>query len=444
MFSFKRKWVFFQSLGFVFILVLLYLFFKAIDISSLVSQPHPVKSFEESLRRIAVLQSKDPQGLEPASPSIFLHHGHRTSKAIVFFHGFTSTPRQFRTLGEEFYKQGYNVFIPRIPFHGFTETQSKELRKLTAEDLVLISDEAVDIAQGLGEKVIVAGLSMGGVMAGWLAQSRSDIDMTVLIAPNFGTYHVPEYFLKPSINFLLFSPNRFVWWDAQLKRNLKRPPGTYYGFYSRALGEIRRLGWFVLIKGRNLKPPAASILVITNANDQAVSKAGTDLIVRNWFKTAPEKLRLYEFPQKLKLDHDLIDPLQPNQNIQAVYPTLFYLINQDFSTSRKTPGDVSENCLTNKIKFDLNSLDTNGIRGPTDGERIVDYEFCIPTEKKYVDTIKAIDSELICYQGSRGRIGCLRDEYLCIGKTQNKFLKNVLCQLSTLTYIKRIERTWWE
>jgi pimeloyl-ACP methyl ester carboxylesterase len=45
---------------------------------------------------------------------------------------------------------------------------------------LLIADEVVDIAQGLGEQVSMAGISMGGVVTAWAAQNRPDIARPIL------------------------------------------------------------------------------------------------------------------------------------------------------------------------------------------------------------------------------------------------------------------------
>jgi len=37
----------------------------------------------------------------------------------------------------------------------------------------------------------------------------------------------------------------------------------------------------------------------------------------------------YEFPKDLALNHDLIDPEQPNQNIALVYPKIIELIEAE-------------------------------------------------------------------------------------------------------------------
>jgi esterase/lipase len=75
-----------------------------------------------------------------------------------------------RLLGEQLCQQGYNVLAARLPYHGLKDPLTTEQSKMTAEDMAALTQETVDIAQGLGDKVTIAGLSAGGVMAAWAAQ----------------------------------------------------------------------------------------------------------------------------------------------------------------------------------------------------------------------------------------------------------------------------------
>ncbi|HPB69145.1 MAG TPA: alpha/beta fold hydrolase [Candidatus Omnitrophota bacterium] len=317
---------YFVRLFWVFLGGILILRLYPVKTSTLTSSPHPSRSYEESLRRIQALEDADSPDIIPNGRLIFLDQGRTAPHVIVFFHGFTNSPHQFQTLGEEFYKRGYNVLIPRVPHHGLRDRMGKELAFLTAEELKTTCEEAVDIAQGLGTHVTVAGLSMGGVMAGWAAQFRDDVDLAVLIAPSFGTFRVPAWFVKHTINFMALWPNRFIWWDRRLKTAAPGPESAYYGFSSKALGQIRRLGWVVQAQGQLSAPKAKSVLVITNAHDKAVNKKSIAIVQDNWKRYRPRAIRFYEFPEALKLNHDLIDPQQPGQRIQLIYPRILSLI----------------------------------------------------------------------------------------------------------------------
>lgn len=94
-----------------------------------------------------------------------------------------------------------------------------------------------------------------------------------------------------------------------------------------------------------------------------------------------------------------------------------------------------------KIAFDLDEIDENGLIGPTGGKRSVAYEFCIPRDQAKLEEVQAIDSSLQCYAGSRGRIGCTRDQYLCIGQGGTR---ETLLKLARLDYVERIEPFYGE
>ncbi len=93
-----------------------------------------------------------------------------------------------------------------------------------------------------------------------------------------------------------------------------------------------------------------------------------------------------------------------------------------------------------KINFDVSRLDENGLKGPASGKTTLSYEFCIPKDKK--EEIRNIDPG-IQISNSRGRIGCSKMEYLCIGST-GKDYKKILSQLIEKEYIRRIDETFFE
>jgi hypothetical protein len=95
---------------------------------SLISHATPTANYEEAVARFEKLQSSDGSTINPVARSILLTHAHRTNKVVVFFHGYSTSPQQFRQLGERFFQLGYNVLIPRLPEHGIATASSRTCR----------------------------------------------------------------------------------------------------------------------------------------------------------------------------------------------------------------------------------------------------------------------------------------------------------------------------
>jgi carboxylesterase len=244
---------------------------------------------------------------------------------IVFLHGYTNCPEQFRQLGEMFFAQGYNVLITPQPYMGLADRLNVEQEHLTAEDLAAYTDGVVDIAQGLGEYVILAGLSGGGVMAAWAAEVRCDLDLAVVIAPSFGYTFIPGPMTIPVINLFRMLPNSYQWWDSEKKMNTV-PDYAYPRISTRALAEILRMAVMVKADACRHQPVAGGILVITNDADIAVVNAHTNQVIQCWREQGFHDVSSYQFDASLKLEHDLIDPSQKGQRIEVVYPQLLELV----------------------------------------------------------------------------------------------------------------------
>ena len=97
-----------------------------------------------------------------------------------------------------------------------------------------------------------------------------------------------------------------------------------------------------------------------------------------------------------------------------------------------------------KIHFDLTGFTEEGLYGPPDGLRALDYEFCIPADPALVDEVRAIDPTLSVFPDSPGRIGCGVDEYLCIGTTHQPDFRAVLLRLAELEYVQHIVPSYGE
>jgi hypothetical protein len=97
-----------------------------------------------------------------------------------------------------------------------------------------------------------------------------------------------------------------------------------------------------------------------------------------------------------------------------------------------------------KIRFDISGLDEYGLYGAAGGKRALAYEFCIPDTVQNRTEVKRIDPTIKFFTESPGRIGCSKHESLCIGSTHQKGFKRILKRLAELTYVQRIDESFFE
>jgi len=295
------------------IILLYFVFFRTVPTKGLLPHPDPANSYEEAEKRLQIwTESEAVLPLQEVCLTKLLSHGQQTEQVILFFHGYTTCPQQFAELGQMFFEKGYNVLIPRMPYHGWINRLTDELKYLTAEELAEYGNRSMDIACGLGKRVIAFGISGGGTVVSWLAQNRSDLDVAVPLAAFLRMYVLPAFLTIPFINLFSLLPNFFIWWDPRTKE--KNPFSIYYAYprYSfHTLAEIMRLGLLVKRQARIREPAARKILVMENDFDMGVSNAEIEILTRLWLTQKPEKVSSYHFERDMKMLHDIITPGTP-------------------------------------------------------------------------------------------------------------------------------------
>lgn len=294
------------------------------------AQADPADSYNEALTRIAATNSEERGrgDIMPDCESILMGHGDRTAETIVFFHGFTSCPRQFAELGELFYAKGYNVYIPLAPYHGHVDRRGLGLKELRANDLATHGMEAIDIARGLGDRVTVVGLSGGGAVAAWVAQNRDDVALVAPIAPLIGVSAVPGTYLNRGFTHLLsVIPDFYNWWDRETREdNPESPPYAYVGHPFTALRAYMQLGFSTLRQAEQQAPSAAALMILNDA-DTTTSNSVADLLADYW-ETGGTPVTRYYFSDELALPHDLISAFRADLDVSVVYPVLVDLLTE--------------------------------------------------------------------------------------------------------------------
>jgi len=272
---------------------------------------------KETVASIIARERADPR-MNPVGVTALLDHGKVTDRAIVLFHGFTNCPYQYRILGKMFFERGYNVYIPRIPHSGYRDRMTTALAELTVAELKQCSLSSVTIAEGLGRSVDVFGLSLGGVMAAWLAQSRRVASMMAL-SPFFALPFIPAPLASLTIHTMLLLPNRFVWWDPRVK-DTTGPSYAYPRFPTHALAVCLQLGQSVLDMASHVPPLAERCILVVNPGDPAISIPAAFAVWNRWEGHAQrlEEITLSGVPKQ----HDIIDPTNYPAAVTQVYPQL--------------------------------------------------------------------------------------------------------------------------
>jgi len=205
---------------------------------------------------------------------------------------------------------------------------TSELGRIRAEEVAAHADQVVDAAAGLGRRVTVVGLSLGGNAAAWAAQERAEVERAILIAPGLGLPMFPGWMSGFAVHYLADTPTRYPWWDATRRERVAGPPQVYPRFATRALGEMLRLGSAVRAHARERAPAAREVLLVSVGGDKAVHNGMIRALAREWRARGGNVLE-YEFPKALGLNHDLIDPDQVGARTDLVYPRLLEWIDAD-------------------------------------------------------------------------------------------------------------------
>ncbi|MCU1448032.1 MAG: esterase [Acidimicrobiales bacterium] len=99
---------------------------------------------------------------------------------VLVLHGFTGCPQSMRGLAEAFAAGGFAVELPRLPGHG---TSIEDMLETGWADWSAHAEAAYAGLAGRCQKVVVAGLSMGGTLTAWLAERHPEIAGIVLVNP---------------------------------------------------------------------------------------------------------------------------------------------------------------------------------------------------------------------------------------------------------------------
>lgn len=304
------------------LLVILLMGLVPVSANAMAPAPQPAGSYDEAVTRFRLLQQDEAGIIDMASQSYLLSHGAPTARVYVLVHGITNSPLQWLELGQTLYAQGHNVLILRMPYHGLKSHQVSELKRLTHQDLRVYADQAVDLAAGLGDEVVVVGISGGGAVAAWMIQNRPEVQRALLLAPFFGIYDVPDSLNTVLMNAFSRLPNISLQDPAEPRREW-----AYRGEATRGVAAFLGLGSAVRRAAQAGLAPGGQIIILTTARDTVANNQSTAQLVNLW-QQAGGDVSTVELAPALDIPHNSVDPAADPAKKRLVYDKILDLLGE--------------------------------------------------------------------------------------------------------------------
>ena len=189
---------------------------------------------------------------------------------MLVLHGFTGSPASVYSIARALADTGLSVELPRLPGHG---TSVADMKTTGWSDWSTAALAAYDELAARSERVAVVGLSMGGGLGAYVAQSRANVAGCVFINP----------LVKPPVPELLEGIDQLL--EAGIDEyesigsDIKREGSIEASYDVTPLACARSLFEGVAEVYENLAAIAAPILLLQSREDHVVtSDNGDDLV----------------------------------------------------------------------------------------------------------------------------------------------------------------------
>ncbi|MBM3271096.1 MAG: alpha/beta hydrolase [Candidatus Sericytochromatia bacterium] len=275
-------------------------------------------AYRAGLARIqAVIAAEKALPIQRGSESRLLAHPTPPPKGtIVMLHGFSAGTWQFEDMAKAAFESGYNVYVPRLPGHGFKvpsgdEDATKLLDSRNWRDYHAYAEDIYAQVKALGGPIRLTGLSGGANVALDMVVHHPDIKGAVLYAP----FLAPRSFwarfglgavrILDAVSFGLFGrlldKVPFGWGEGgrAAARAWGRPGhwdmkmGNVYGLY--------RHGQTLVRDAAKIKTP---LQFFTTAIDDAADQGAIDKIYRR--SGGAVRNGMYFFPKADDVPHPMV------------------------------------------------------------------------------------------------------------------------------------------
>ena len=188
---------------------------------------------------------------------------------------------------------------------------------MRSDELARFADSTVEIARGLGDTIVVVGLSAGGVLAGWIAQFHPEVQRAVLIAPAIAPGGVAD----GDAGGLVILASKLPDIERRTAPIDTGRPENVPGITTRGLAELLRLGRRVHDQAEIGPPAVHDIVFLLNERDRTVSEPASLDLGQRWFDRGAA-VRIYRFTAPANLPHNVMELSSRGGNTNLVYPVV--------------------------------------------------------------------------------------------------------------------------
>lgn len=207
-------------------------------------------------------ESSQLAGCEPWS----VGGGERAQHGVLVLHGFTGCPQSMRPLAEAFAAAGFTVELPLLPGHG---TTVDDMIATGWDDWSAAAEAAYDDLAARCERVVVAGLSMGGSLTVWLASRHPEIAGIVCVNP---ALRVPDEMVDLLRQTLEGGVDRF----PSIGGDLADPEAHEAAYDATPLAALLSLADATAALRDDLGKVTSPLLLMTSPQDHVVQPSDSD------------------------------------------------------------------------------------------------------------------------------------------------------------------------
>ena len=240
---------------------------------------------------------------ERASMPFIMTHGTKAEFVAVVTHGLSDSPYFVKDIAATLFRSGMNIVAPRLRGHG---TSPKDLITVNYREWIVDHHNAVQMAHSLGDKLVLSGFSMGGVLSEIYAiENKSDVSALILISP-------ANRVKDPLAIASCLGRHLMTYTSAEVPED---PVGTKVSYDNMAVNSVCQLNNLIdrlmssVMVGRRINIP--TLTFVTDA-DQTVNDNSTKKFMEYGVTSLKKKTLI------LSADSWSLGPYGVNKNVEAV------------------------------------------------------------------------------------------------------------------------------